>query len=182
MKVKVVLLVVLSILSGVAVNAQSKIGHVSVQEIVNNMPEYKSALSELDDFEKALIDLGKEYNREYNRQDSLFAADSSKWTPSMKDVKRKELNAAYLKVLNFNQDAQNQMNQKEQQLLAPIQQKAIQTAQQVAKENGYAYVLPKEQLIAFPASEDILPLVLKKLNITPTPATPPATPPAPKKN
>lgn len=181
MKPRIAVLFILAIVSTASVRAQNKIGHVSVQEIVNNMPEYKSALAELDDFEKALIDLGKEYNREYNRQDSLFAADSSKWTSAMKDVKRKELNAAYLKVLNFNQDAQNQMNQKEQQLLAPVQQKAVQTAQQVAKENGYAYVLPKEQLIAFPASEDILPLVLKKLNITP-PATTPNTPPAPKKN
>lgn len=178
MKLKIAALIIMTTVMVKSVDAQSKIGHVSVQEIVNNMPEYKSALTELDDFEKALIELGKEYNREYNRQDSLFAADSSKWTPAMKEVKRKELNAAYLKVLNFNQDAQNQMNQKEQQLLAPVQQKAIQTAQQVAKENGYAYVLPKEQLIAFPASEDILPLVLKKLNITP----PAATNPAPKKN
>lgn len=178
MKLKIAALIIMTTVMVKSVDAQSKIGHVSVQEIVNNMPEYKSALTELDDFEKALIELGKEYNREYNRQDSLFAADSSKWTPAMKEVKRKELNAAYLKVLNFNQDAQNQMNQKEQQLLAPVQQKAIQTAQQVAKENGYAYVLPKEQLIAFPASEDILPLVLKKLNITP----PASTNPAPKKN
>ncbi len=178
MKLKIAALIIMTTVMVKSVDAQSKIGHVSVQEIVNNMPEYKAALTELDDFEKALIDLGKEYNREYNRQDSLFAADSSKWTPAMKEVKRKELNAAYLKVLNFNQDAQNQMNQKEQQLLAPVQQKAIQTAQLVAKENGYAYVLPKEQLIAFPASEDILPLVLKKLNITP----PASTNPAPKKN
>jgi outer membrane protein len=63
------------------------------------------------------------------------------------------------------------INKKEQELLAPIQQKAVQTSQAVAKENGYAYILPKEQLISFPAADDILPLVLKKLNIAaPAPA------------
>jgi outer membrane protein len=93
----------------------------------------------------------------------------------MKEVKRKELNELYIKWTNFiNQEAQQLINKKEQELLAPIQQKAVQTSQAVAKENGYAYILPKEQLISFPAADDILPLVLKKLNITPPAAAAPA--------
>jgi outer membrane protein len=69
------------------------------------------------------------------------------------------------------------MNQHEQELLAPIQDKAVSTSQAVAKENGYAYILPKEQLIAFPAADDILPLVFKKLNISKdAPAAAPAAP------
>ena len=92
----------------------------------------------------------------------------------MKDIKRKELNELYLKWTNFvNQEAQQQLNKHEQDLLAPIQEKAVQTSQAVAKENGYAYILPKEQLIAFPAADDILPLVFKKLNIAPPSAEAP---------
>jgi outer membrane protein len=87
------------------------------------------------------------------------------------------LNELYVKWTNFvNQEAQQMMNQHEQELLAPIQEKAVTTSQAVAKENGYAYILPKEQLIAFPAADDILQLVFKKLNITPAPANAPAAP------
>ncbi|HUP10860.1 MAG TPA: OmpH family outer membrane protein, partial [Niastella sp.] len=93
---------------------------------------------------------------------------------AQKEIKKKELNELYLKWTNFvNQEAQQMMNQHEQELLAPIQEKAVTTSQAVAKENGYAYILPKEQLIAFPAADDILQLVFKKLNITPAaPAAP----------
>ena len=148
-------------------NAQSKIGHISIQELVLAMPEYKKATTDLDDYEKALVQSGQEQQQEYLRQDSIFKADSLKWNAAQKEVKRTELNTIYLRVINFNQEAQKLMAKREQDLIAPIQQKAVQTSQAVAKENGYSYILSKEQLVAFPLTDDILPLVLKKLNIAP---------------
>lgn len=144
---------------------QIKVGHISIQELVSAMPEYKKAAAEIDDYEKALIQLGDEYRAEYRKQDSTFVADSAQWNSATREVKRKELNSIYLKVINFNQEAQQMMTKKEQELLLPIQQKAVQTTQAVARENGFSYVLSKEQLIAYPATDDLLPLVLKKLNI-----------------
>lgn len=37
--------------------------------------------------------------------------------------------------------------------------------QQVSKDNGYAFIFEKESLHAFPPSEDILPLVKKRLGL-----------------
>lgn len=146
--------------------AQTKIGYISLQELITSMPEYKKANTDMADFQKALQQQGADYQLEFARKDSLFNVDSVKWNTSMKEIKRKELNELYIKIVNFNQQAQQSVAEKEQQLLGPIQQKAVQTAQAVAKENGYAYILSKEQLISFPATDDILPLVAKKLNIT----------------
>ncbi len=41
--------------------------------------------------------------------------------------------------------------QKQQELISPIQKKALDAVQAVAKENGYAYVLSKEGAAGFPA-------------------------------
>jgi len=158
---------ILLIFSGFLLNAQTKIGHISINELVSAMPEYKKAASDLDDYEKALIQMGQERQAEYTRIDSIFQADSLKWNAAQKEVKKTELNALYLKVINFNQEAQKLMGQREQLLINPITQKALSTAQAVAKENGYSYILNKEQLISYPPADDILPLALKKLNITP---------------
>jgi outer membrane protein len=158
---------ILLIFSGFLLQAQPKIGHISINELVAAMPEYKKASTDLDEYEKALIQMGQDRQADYARQDSVFKADSSKWNSSQKEVKKTELNGLYLKVINFNQEAQKLMGQREQELINPITQKALQTAQAVAKENGYSYILNKEQLIAYPATDDILPLALKKLNITP---------------
>ncbi|HEX6430307.1 MAG TPA: OmpH family outer membrane protein, partial [Niastella sp.] len=119
--------------------------------------------------QKALVLQGNDMQEEFIAKSSVAkSADTIKWTAAMKEVKRKELNELYVKWTNFvNQEAQQLMNKHEQDLLAPIQDKAVKTSQAVAKENGYAYILPKEQLISFPAADDILLLVFKKLNITP---------------
>jgi len=158
---------ILLIFSGFLLQAQPKIGHISINELVSNMPEYKKAATDLDDYEKALLQMGQERQAEFARYDSIFKADSAKWNAAQKEVKKTEMNALYLKVINFNQEAQKLMGEREQALINPITQKALATAQAVAKENGYSYILNKEQLIAYPATDDILPLALKKLNITP---------------
>jgi|RhiMetdeSRZDD1v2_1073273.scaffolds.fasta_scaffold07891_10 outer membrane protein len=163
----VAVLLIIGIIVANNLQAQNKIGYVSLQELISVMPEYKKAAADLQEFQKALVLQGNDYQMEFFRKDSLYKTDSVKWTSAMKEVKRKELNELYLKWTNFvNEEGQQLLNKHEQELLAPIQQKAVQTSQAVAKENGYAYILPKEQLISFPAADDILPLVLKKLNIT----------------
>lgn len=75
------------------------------------------------------------------------------------------MNALALKAFNFQNEANQLLQNRENELIAPIQQKAVSTTQAVAKENGYAYVLSKELLISFPNSDDMLPLVAKKLGL-----------------
>jgi len=163
-------------LSSTNTQAQNKIGYISLQELIPAMPEYKKAETDLKDYQKALADQLNEYRNNFDTKDSLYKADSAKWTPAVREVKRKELNELAMKVYNFQQEAQQLLEKKENDLLLPIQQKAVQTTQAVAKENGYSYVLSKEQLVAFPAGDDVLPLVAKKLGLkieTPTAAAPP---------
>ena len=154
--------------------AQNKIGYISIQELIVAMPEYKKAEADLNDFGKALNEQFGDIQKDYNRKDSIYNVDSTKWTQAVRDVKRKELNELRIKVYTFQQEANQSLQKREQDLLTPIQQKAVATAQAVAKENGYAYILPKEQLIHFPQGDDIFPLVAKKLGLkleTPTAAT-----------
>ena len=161
------------------VNGQTKIGYISLQELIVAMPEFKKANEDMAEYQKALQEQANEYQEAYARLDSIFVADSMKMSPAIKQVKRKQLNETYLKAANFSQEAQQLIQKREQELLAPIQQKAVQTTQAVAKENGFTYILTKEQLIAFPPGDDIMPLVAKKLNLTI--GAPPATPSTPAK-
>ncbi len=71
---------------------------------------------------------------------------------------------------------QQQLQQRQQELLGPINKKAYEAVQAVAKENGYGYVFEKEALLVAPPGDDILPLVAKKLNIKLPAANAPAAP------
>ena len=149
--------------------AQGKIGYISIPQLVRSMPEFAQATIDLDEYEKALIQVSNDNQAEFSRQDSIFKADSLKWNPAVKDVRRTELNTISVKMINFSREAEQLLNKREQELLAPIQQKALLTTQMVAKENGYSFVMSKEQLISFLVTDDLLPLVWKKLNIEPPP-------------
>ena len=107
-----------------------------------------------------------EYQNEYYEQDSLLKSkDTVKFTKPQLEVKRRNLFELQSKLQGFNDQAQQQLSQKQQELLAPIQKKALDVIQTVAKENGYTWVLSKEAVYASPAADDLMPFVKKKLGL-----------------
>ena len=165
-------MVAMSLLMATVVKAQNKIGYVSISEVVNSMPEYKKASSELAEFDSALQLNYVESVKEYQKKDSLFRTDSGKWSPVIKKARLQELQKLTADLQSFQQSYQEQVNQKQEQLLAPIQQKAVATIQEVAKTNGYTYVFNKEVLFSYPDSDDLMPLIRKKMGWTAPVAVP----------
>jgi outer membrane protein len=146
-------------------NAQSKIGYVSLNEIIMSMPEAKKADSSLQQFQQALIESAKEKEADLNERIAKFNADSAKMTSAVKDVKRKELQTIYQSLAGEDQRIQQELQKKQDELTEPIQKKAMDAISATAKENGYGYVFVKEQLIVYPPADDLAPLVKKKLGI-----------------
>lgn len=159
--------------------AQGKIGYISTEELIGSMPEAEKANTTLQEYQSTLQEQGNEYLRELSEKDSTFQADSSKYSQTTKDFKRKDLVELYQKVQGWNQTMQQLLQQKTQELLAPIRSKAFETIKAVSKESGYAYVLDAQAILVGPPGDDILPLVKKKLGIK-DPAPAPATPGKPK--
>ena len=161
-----VIAVGLSAFTGNKVQAQGKIGYISLQEVIAAMPEARKADSSLQEFQSALAQSFEDSKREFNEQDSLLnSKDTLKLTKAQLEVKRKNLGEKYIRLQGYQQQASQQLQQKQQDLVGPIQKKATDAIQAVAKENGYAYVLNREALFAFPAADDLLPLVKKKLGL-----------------
>jgi outer membrane protein len=166
-KIVTVLVVVMGLmLTGKSTNAQNKIGYVSMQELITSMPEYKKADTAMNEFQTAL---GQNYDdmvKEYNEQAALLAGkDTLKFTAAQLELKKKAVGELLQKLQGWQTQAQQLAQQKNQELIAPIQKKALEAIQAVAKENGFTYVIQKEQLLVSPPTEDILPLVKKRLGI-----------------
>lgn len=111
-------------LFGSSTQAQNKIGYISLQELIPAMPEYKKAEADLADYNKALSDQLADYRKEYDTKDSTYKADSAKWSPAVREVKRQELVELARKLITFQQEAGERLQQKETELLIPIQQKS----------------------------------------------------------
>jgi outer membrane protein len=113
--------------------------------------------------------LGQQYEdmmKEYREQDSLInSKDTVKYTKAQLELKRRNVNEMLVKLQGWNTQAQQMLQQKQQELMSPIEKKALETIQAVAKENGYTHIFAKEALLVSPPAEDITPLVKKKLGL-----------------
>jgi outer membrane protein len=172
-----VTLFALGLLVASEVKAQSKIGYISSQELVSVMPETKKADSALQDLRNALVQSATEKQNGFYAAVEKYNKDSATYSAAVKTVKRNELTKMGQELSGEEERIQQQLQQRQQELLGPINKKAYEAVQAIAKENGYGYVFEKEALLVAPPGDDILPLVAKKLNIKlPTAAGTPAAP------
>jgi outer membrane protein len=164
--VTTVVLAGLLLLAGMHLHAQNKIGYISFNELLVAMPEFKKADTTLAEYRSALAQRFEEFKEEYSvKLKEITGPDTSKLTKVQMELKKKTLSELLVKLQGYDEEAGNMLTQKRNELLLPIQKKAEDAIQQVAKDNGYAYVMEKEGLHVFPASDDVLPLVKKKLGI-----------------
>ncbi len=158
-------------------NAQ-KVGHIQLDSLLSVMPESKVAKQEAQDFYKKLESQVVAMQTELQTKYQDYQQNGGNDSPIIKQTKEKELNDLNQRIQDFQTNAQQEIAKKNEELSKPIYEKAKAAISQVAKDNGYKYVLDSSggMILYSEPTEDLLPLVIKKLNITVT-----ATPPAPKK-
>lgn len=162
--------------------AQTKMGYISADEIIVLMPEAAKVDTQLNQYQQALYQSAQDKQTAFNEAVQKFYKDSLTMSASVKEVKRTELQRQVQELSGAEQLIQQQFEQKRQELSLPIQRKLQQAIQDVAKENGYAYVLPKEALIVAPPGDDLASLVKKKLGLRDLPKNNTNTGNAPKTN
>ena len=168
-------------------DAQNKIGYISSQELVSIMPETAKADTVLNELRNALVQNAQEKQTAFYAAIEKFNKDSATLTEAQKAVKRNDLTKMGQDLGGEEERIQQALQKRQQELVGPINKKAYDAVQAVAKENGFTYVFEKEALLVAPPGEDILQLVAKKLNIKLPSANTPAAggaqpPPKPKQN
>lgn len=164
-------------------NAQTKplkLGYTNVEEILYQMPESKQIEAELKTYRTQLETQLQTKMAEFEEKAKAYEAGGSMMAPSVRSSKERELQSLQTDIQSFQKDAEADLQKKQNELLAPVVAKINKAIDDVANENGYTWVFNTESgfgqqtLIKMPKEDEITPLVLKKLNITPKPAT--ATP------
>jgi outer membrane protein len=155
----------LSAFVGVKVQAQNKIGYISMDDLVTAMPEAKKADTVLATYRDGLAKAQQDIQAELQTRYAAYIKDSATMSQPKKDLETRGIQELANRLQSYGQEAQQQMSLKQQEVYGPIQKKAMDAITEVAKENGYGYVITKENLLVSPPSDDLLPLVKKKLGI-----------------
>ena len=148
-----------------------KIGYVNTDEIIANMKETQDAYTQLEAYAKDLQAQAETIQVEFNNKYQEFQKGYETMTDAVKQLKEKELTDLNTRIQEFQKVAQQDLQKKENELMAPIYEKVKTTIDEVAKAGGYTIILPGGALIYIDTAQvkDIAPEVKTKLGIT-TPA------------
>lgn len=148
--------------------AQTKIGHINMQELINLMPERDSAVVKLEKYAKELDETMQGMQQEFNTKYQTYQQKSATWTAAVLEDKTKELQGMQERLQVFQQNAQQEMGQLQQQLYAPVFEKANKAIEKIGTEGGFTYVIDLSAgavIFKGATSIDLLPMAKKELGI-----------------
>ena len=144
-----------------------KLGHTNSNELMQIMPGRDSAQTilqaEVTELEQTLKSMQSEAEQRYND----YVANQSGWTELIRQTKQREIQDMGARIQEFQENAQKQLQQREQDLLKPIIDRAKKAIEDVAREGGYTYILDSgtASVLYSQDSDDIMPQVKKKLGL-----------------
>lgn len=148
--------------------AQTKLGHINMQELVALMPERDSAVTKLENYAKELEETMQGMQQEFNTKLQTYQQKNATWTAAILEAKTKELQEMEQRLQMFNQNAQQEMQQLQQSLFAPVYEKASKAIDKIGTEGGFTYIIDLSAgavIFKGESSIDILPLAKKELGI-----------------
>ena len=158
MKNVVVILAMVGLL-GVAgtASAQTKIGYISVENVLSLMPEISKFDSILSRYQADSIN--PQYAsliQTYQYKDSMYKDTLKPPPPAVKKQLEEELPQLINTIQNWQQIVNQAMEAKQNELLAPLYRKIYDAIRAVAKEKGYTHVLNKDSLLVAPDADDMV--------------------------
>lgn len=122
-------------------SAQSKVAHVNVQQLVEDMPEMKAARAELEKLEKQYSADLQSSGQELQNKIKLYESEASTKSEDENRKRAEEVQGMQSNIMQARQTAEQELQKKQMELIQPILERAQQAIQKVGKGQGFQYVL-----------------------------------------
>ena len=167
------------------INAQQKIGYISLDYILAQMPEAKQVETELTATKTQYDNMYQSKVKDFQAKLADYEKNGTTMADVIKADREKELQGLQGSIEEFRQNSSTSLQKKQAQLLQPLLKKVEENMHAAAKENGYAFVFNYDAgqgttpiVLHAPDDANISDLILKRMGITPKPLTPPVATPA----
>lgn len=128
-------------------NAQAKVAHVDVSEIMSKMPAMLDAQNQLQKLSGTYDAEYKKMVDEYQVKIKKYEAEAATVTEAVNGDRSKEVQDMQKRIVDYRDNAQKELQQKDSDIVKPIMEKVKASIQKVGKAKGYQYVLDGSTLI-----------------------------------
>lgn len=147
--------------------AQSKVAHISTQELIEAMPDFQDARSQMSKLQNSYKSQIEDMYKELQEKSERYEAEAKDQTNEENQQRMEEMQESQERIRNFQMNAQQELDQKNEELMKPLLDKARNAIEKVAKTQGFDYVLDSADgggvLVA--SGHNLLPDVKKELGI-----------------
>lgn len=155
-----------------AQTATTKVGFADVDYIFSQMPEAKQIDAELKSTQTQLKNQIDTKAQEFQKKLQDYNANLNTMLDAVRTNTERELQQLQDNLTKLQQDAQTTIQNKQTQLMDPVFKKVGKAIEDVAKENGFTFILSQQigglDVILYGDEKmDVSDLVLKKMGITP---------------
>lgn len=161
MKKLVLALVVL--MSAASLSAQTKIGHVNSQKLLDTLPSRKAALKDLQTISEAGEKELVEMETEFYKQVEKYNADKINMSPIMQKFEEEKLQKKQQAIQMREQEIQQQLQIMSNELNSPILRRLQNAVNIVAERKKLNYVIDESTTLYFKGGVDLTAEVLVEL-------------------
>jgi len=129
------------------INAQAKTAHVDVSDIMAKMPAMLDAQKQLEKLSATYDADYKKMVEEYQAKLKKYEAESATVTEAVNGQRSKEVQDMQKRIVDFRDNAQKELQQKESDIVKPLMEKVRTSIQKIGKAKGYQYVLDGSTLL-----------------------------------
>ena len=149
-------------------NAQQKFGHVNAQEVIQAMPEFSKARTEIEALTKQYEADLKSMYEELQKKGDAYEKEQATLPANIKERREKELAEMQQKIQQSYQDNQQALAQAQQEKMNAITTKVLDAIKAVGQAGNYIYIMDMGSgvpYISTTLSTDVTAEVKKKLGI-----------------
>ena len=164
----IVVLVALLAFGGSAMAQKNiKLGHINSNDLMQIMPGRDTAMAllqkEVEDLQAEMEAMKKEYETQVNN----YLAKKDQLSELIRKSKESDIQKMGERIETFQANAQKLLEERQEELLKPIVDRAKAAIEEVGKENGYTYIFDAGvgTVLYSQDSDDTMPLVKKKLGL-----------------
>jgi outer membrane protein len=138
---KKIILCAICAICGLTASAQAKFGHVNTQEIIQAMPEFNTAKTEIETLTQQYEADLKAMQDELQKKGEQFDKDQATLPENIKQRRQQELQDMYQKIQQSYQDNQQALQKAQTEKMQAITTKVLAAIKEVGQAGGYVYVM-----------------------------------------
>ncbi len=143
-----------------------KFGHINTQDLFQIMPEVNTVKVRLDSLNKEYETLLMGMQDEYQKKLQDYQAKEATMSESIKKIQQEDLISMQQRLQTTYQTAQQDVDKKQQEWLAPVHEKMAKAIKSVGEKKGFTYIFDSVATIYVgPDAVDVMADVKKELGI-----------------